>query len=59
MTQNLQSDPAAQAQIDNTHPFGGMGDVEDVAKAVLFFSTEDAAWVTGVNLPVDGGYMIM
>lgn len=57
MTQNLQSDPAAQAEIDRQHPFGGMGDVEDVAKSVVFLASEDASWVTGVNLPVDGGYM--
>lgn len=59
MTQNLQNDAEAQAEIDRRHPFGGMGDPEDVAKAVLFLASDDAAWVQGVNLPVDGGYMIM
>ena len=38
------------------HPMGGMGDVEDVARAAVFLASEDAAWVTGVPLPVDGGY---
>ena len=28
----------------------------DVAYAVLFLASDEAAWVTGVNLPVDGGY---
>lgn len=59
MTQNLQNDPAAQAEIDSRHPFGGMGEPEDVAKAAVFLASDDVAWVTGVNLPVDGGYMIM
>jgi NAD(P)-dependent dehydrogenase (short-subunit alcohol dehydrogenase family) len=59
MTQNLQNDPAAQARIDARHPYGGMGDPDDVAKAVLYLASDDCAWMTGVNLPVDGGYMIM
>lgn len=59
MTQNLQNDPALQAEIDSRHPFRGMGDPDDVARAVVFFASEDCAWVTGVSLPVDGGYMVM
>lgn len=56
MTQNLQNDAEKQAEIDKAHPFGGMGTVEDVAKAVLFFASDDVGWVHGVNLPVDGEY---
>jgi len=59
MTQNLQNDEASQAAIDQAHPFGGMGDPEDVAKAAVFLASDDASWITGVPLPVDGGYMIM
>lgn len=59
MTQNLQNDPKSQAEIDRAHPFGGMGDPDEVAKAVLFLASDDVGWVHGVNLPVDGGYMIM
>ncbi|KAI7272283.1 hypothetical protein KC345_g7116 [Hortaea werneckii] len=59
MTQNLQNDGRMLAEITKAHPFGGMGDPEDVARAAVFLASEDAAWVTGVNLPVDGGYMIM
>ncbi|KAK0316597.1 hypothetical protein LTR01_000346 [Friedmanniomyces endolithicus] len=59
MTQNLQNDPASFAEINKAHPFGGMGRTEDVAKAAVFFASEDASWITGVNLPVDGGYTIM
>jgi len=59
MTQNLQNDPAAQAEIDKAHPFGGMGHPDDVAKAVVFLASDDVAWMTGVNMPVDGGYTIM
>lgn len=59
MTQNLQNDPQSQLAIDKAHPFGGMGSPEDVARAALFLASDDVAWITGVNLPCDGGYMIM
>ncbi|KAK0268046.1 hypothetical protein LTR91_001574 [Friedmanniomyces endolithicus] len=59
MTQNLQNDPAWFAEINKAHPFGGMGRTEDVAKAAVFLASEDASWITEVNLPVDGGYTIM
>lgn len=32
-----------------------VGQPEDIAGAVTFLASEDAAWITGVNLPVDGG----
>lgn len=59
MTQNLQSDPALLAETDKAHPFGGMGSVEDVARAAVFLASDDARWVTGVPLPVDGGYLTL
>jgi NAD(P)-dependent dehydrogenase (short-subunit alcohol dehydrogenase family) len=36
-------------------PLGRMGTAWDVAHAVLFLSSDDAGFITGVNLPVDGG----
>jgi 3-oxoacyl-[acyl-carrier protein] reductase len=36
-------------------PLGRFGEVEDIASAVLFLASEEAAWITGVTLPVDGG----
>lgn len=59
MTQNLQSDPELLAKTNEAHPFGGMGDVEDVAKAAVFLASSEASWITGVPLPVDGGYLTM
>lgn len=38
------------------HPFGGPGKPEDIAKMAVVLASEDASWVTGINLPVDGGY---
>lgn len=38
------------------HPMGKIGQPEDVAGAALFLASADAAFITGVALPVDGGY---
>lgn len=37
-------------------PLAEWGVAEDVAKTVVFLASDDAAYVTGVALPVDGGY---
>ena len=37
-------------------PWAEWGVAEDIAKAVVFLASEDAGYVTGVALPVDGGY---
>lgn len=39
------------------HPLGRNGQPADVAAAELFLASEEAAWITGVILPVDGGVM--
>jgi 3-oxoacyl-[acyl-carrier protein] reductase len=36
-------------------PLGRFGEVDDIAKAVLFLASDQAAWITGVTVPVDGG----
>ena len=38
------------------HPFNGPGRPEDVAKMAVVLASEDVGWVTGIDLPVDGGY---
>jgi NAD(P)-dependent dehydrogenase (short-subunit alcohol dehydrogenase family) len=38
------------------HPMGRLGRPEEVAKAVLFLASEDASFITGTTLLVDGGY---
>jgi NAD(P)-dependent dehydrogenase (short-subunit alcohol dehydrogenase family) len=39
------------------HPLGRIGQPNDVVSAMLFLASEDAAWITGTILPVDGGVM--
>jgi NAD(P)-dependent dehydrogenase (short-subunit alcohol dehydrogenase family) len=38
------------------HPIGRLGQPEEVAKVAAFLASEDASFVTGVAMPVDGGY---
>ena len=44
-----------EAEVGKTHPLGRLGEVEDVANAVVFLASDRASWITGVTLPVDGG----
>ena len=49
-----QSDPEGTAR---RHPLQRLGEPEDVAQAVAFLCSEEASWITGVILPVDGGML--
>jgi 3-oxoacyl-[acyl-carrier protein] reductase len=51
------SDEMMQASIDHT-PLGRLGTVEDVANAVLFLASDEAAFITGQVLSVDGGLVM-
>ena len=47
--------PETLAPYVNRFPLGRVGETEDIARAVLFVASEDAGFITGVVLPVDGG----
>ncbi|MGY1650056.1 SDR family NAD(P)-dependent oxidoreductase [Geodermatophilus sp. SYSU D01119] len=57
LSQGLQADPVASAAVLDRMPFRRWGDVADVAEVVVFLASPAAAYVTGVVLPVDGGYL--
>ncbi len=46
---------AAWERLAQAHPVGRVGEPEEVARAVLFLASDEASFVTGVALPVDGG----
>lgn len=48
-----------QQQIRRLHPIGRIGQPEDVAGAVAYLLSNDASFITGVTLPVDGGRSIL
>ncbi|XP_077534785.1 putative oxidoreductase TM_0325 [Haemaphysalis longicornis] len=41
------------------HSMGRIGSPEEVARCIAFLASEDASFVTGVSLPVDGGLLLM
>ena len=38
------------------HPIGRLGAASDIAKGILFLASDDASFMTGAGLVVDGGY---
>ncbi len=56
MTAELRRDPAWRAAVLGKYPLGRFGQPEEIAAAILYLASDEAAYVTGVALPVDGGY---
>jgi meso-butanediol dehydrogenase/(S,S)-butanediol dehydrogenase/diacetyl reductase len=51
-----QPDPATtRAQVASAQPLGRMGEPAEIAAAIAFLASEEASFITGVALPVDGG----
>ncbi|MDW3845739.1 SDR family oxidoreductase [Micromonospora sp. BRA006-A] len=44
-------------QMESFNPKPGIPTADDVAGVVLFLASDDAAWVTGHTIPIDGGYV--
>jgi NAD(P)-dependent dehydrogenase (short-subunit alcohol dehydrogenase family) len=43
--------------IKAAHPMGRLGEPSEVAKAILFLASDEASFITGAILPVDGGFL--
>lgn len=56
MTHALREDPAWAETTLKRYPLGRFGRPEEIAAAILFLASDEAAFVTGAALPVDGGY---
>jgi NAD(P)-dependent dehydrogenase (short-subunit alcohol dehydrogenase family) len=56
MTRALLDEPAFREAILLKYPLQRFGQPEEVAAGILYLASDEAAFVTGVALPVDGGY---
>jgi NAD(P)-dependent dehydrogenase (short-subunit alcohol dehydrogenase family) len=45
------------AAVERMHPMGRLGEPAEVASAIVFLASDDASFITGAVLPVDGGYL--
>jgi len=59
LTSGLRADAVQAQRILDRTPMGRWGDPADITGPVAFLAGPDAAFVTGVVLPVDGGYLAM
>ena len=56
--ERMQRDPDVFERLAKWYPLGRVGEPEDVAGAALFLASDEAAWISGAVLPVDGGLTV-
>ncbi|MEH3159279.1 MAG: SDR family NAD(P)-dependent oxidoreductase [Sphingomonas taxi] len=55
LTAGMKEQPALIAKFEERIPMGRGAEPADIAGAIAFLASDDAHYITGVNLPVDGG----
>lgn len=56
MTSAYFKDPERETEIARSYPLGRVGEPEDVASVILFLASDEASFITGAIVPIDGGY---
>lgn len=56
MTRPAHDDQAVKTIVDSLTPLGRWATAEDIAKVAVFLASDDAEYVSGALIPVDGGY---
>ena len=58
-TSGATADPTVRAKMLRGVPLGRTGEVDEVANAILFLASDEASYITGSEIHVDGGYLAM
>jgi NAD(P)-dependent dehydrogenase (short-subunit alcohol dehydrogenase family) len=58
LTEKIRSDDETRRNLLASHPVGRFGKSEEVAAAVVYLCSPEAAFVTGAALPIDGGFAL-
>lgn len=53
--ERLMREPQAMDHIVPWYPLGRVGTPDDIASAAMFLCSDEASWISGITLPVDGG----
>lgn len=56
MIEGMTSNPQGDRFLASLHPMNRLGTAEEVAAAASFLASDDASFITGITLPIDGGY---
>lgn len=57
MKRTIEIDPDLVKKIIDQHPMGRAAEPEEIANAAVFLASDESAFITGISLPVDGGYL--
>jgi NAD(P)-dependent dehydrogenase (short-subunit alcohol dehydrogenase family) len=58
LTKQIRDGEQSRALLMSRHPVGRFGRSEEVAAAVLYLCSPEASFITGVALPLDGGFAL-
>ena len=59
LTKNILNDNTIGPELKSRTPMKRFGNPEEVANVIAFLSSEYSSYITGADIPVDGGYLIL